>query len=147
MNQGKLLAGAIGNALAAGEAGSRLQSRIERAWAAWQLGEFTDHEISRVAHLVRRAHQAIREAPKKAVERAYADCAHVLHGGLPSQVRRRVPMESVLVLVRDLRNAVSAQAAVVEGTMRLLGWDELFRGVAAEAIRVAWEEDPPVSSR
>jgi hypothetical protein len=145
--QGKLLAGAVSKALESGEATTRLQSRIERAWAAWQLGEYTDREISRVAHLVRRAHEAIREASKKSLESAYVDCAHVLHGGLPSQIRKRVALEDVLVLVRDLRDAVSAQAAVVEGTMRVLRWDELCRGIAAEAIRVAWEEDPPVSSR
>lgn len=146
MKQGRLLSGAIEHAIADGHASRRLQACIERAFLAWQLGPYTDRDISRVAHLVRRAHEAIRAAPKKSLERAYLDCAQVLHGGLPTAVRRRVPLDSLILVIRELREIVSGQTAIVEGTMRLLGWDELGREMATEAIRVAWEEEPPVSS-
>jgi hypothetical protein len=146
MKQGRLLSGAIEHAIADGHASRRLQACIERAFVAWQLGQHTDRDISRVAHLVRRAHEAIRETQKKSLERAYVDCAHILHGGLPTIVRRRVPLEAVIPLMRELREIVSGQTAIVEGTMRLLAWDELAREMSTEAIRVAWEEEPPVSS-
>jgi hypothetical protein len=145
IEHGRSLLGALQRALSQRDASPRMKTSIQRAWAAWQLNGWTDREIARVAHLVRRAHEAIRDSPRKSMEQALLDCASVLYAGLPSAVRRRVVLDDVRELVRQLRDVASARSAVEEGTMRLLGWSELMRGMAQDAIQTAFEEAPPSS--
>jgi len=145
LEHGRALLGALQKALSQRDASPRMKASIERAWAAWQMNGFTDREIARVAHLVRRAHEAIRDSPRKSVDQALLDCASVLFAGLPSAVRRRVVLDDVRELVRQLRDVAGARTAVEEGTMRLLGWSELMRGMAQDAIQTAFEEAPPSS--
>jgi hypothetical protein len=112
---------------------------IERAWAAWTLGGVTTGQILRVAHLVRRAHTAIRETNRTELDLAYRDCAGVLYGGLPSALRQGLPFERVILVVRQLREEADGWAAVVEGTAELLGWRDYARMCAASIIRIAIE--------
>jgi hypothetical protein len=145
LDQGRSLLGALQKALSQRDASPRMKASIERAWAAWQLNGWTDREIARVAHLVRRAHEAIRDSPRKVMDQALLDCANVLYAGLPSAVRRRVVLDDVRELVRELRDVAGARHAIELGTMRLLGWSELMRQMAQEAIQTAFEEAPPSS--
>jgi len=96
-----------------------------------------------VAHLTRRAYDAIRSTSRAGLELAYADCARVLHLGLPSAMRRRLPIEIVIESVRAMRREADRWAAVVEATTLLVGWADANRTRAAEAIRLALQEHPP----
>jgi hypothetical protein len=136
---------ALQKALSQRDASPRMKASIERAWASWQLNGWSDREIVRVAHLVRRAHEALRDSPRKTMDQALVDCAHVLYAGLPSVVRRRVVLDDVRELMRELRDVANARSAVEQGTMRLLGWNELMRAMAQDAIQSAFEEVPPSS--
>jgi hypothetical protein len=111
---------------------------IARAWAAWSLGGVTEAQILRVAHLVSRAHAAIR-ATTTGLQSAYHGAAGVLHSNLPSVIRARMPLERVVYVVRQLRGEADAWAAVVEGTAELLGWKHYGRVHAASVIRAVME--------
>jgi hypothetical protein len=130
----------------AGTASPKLQACIERAYAAWNLEGVPPRQIARVAHLAHRAYDAIRGTSRGGIEAAYADCARILHLGLPSAFKRRVALETVVDIVRAMRREADGWAAVVEATMALLGWADAGRGRAAEAIRQALEEFPPESA-
>ena len=145
LDHGRHLLGALQKALSQRDASPRMKASIERAWAAWQLNGWTDREIVRVAHLLRRAHEALRDSPRKIMDQALSDCANVLYAGLPSVVRRRVVLDDVRELMRELRDVANARSAVEQGTMRLLGWNELMRSMAQDAIATAFEEAPPSS--
>jgi hypothetical protein len=139
----RALSAALEEAQRTGTASPKLQACIERAHAAWNLDGVTTRNISRVAHLVQRAHEAIRSTSRAALEAAYADCARVLHLGLPSAIKRRAQLDVVIELVRAMRREADGWVAVVEATMVLLGWTDATRARAAEAIRQALEEFPP----
>lgn len=113
---------------------------IERMWAAWTLGGTTPKQALKVAHLVRRAHTAIRETQRDELEIAYRDCAGVLYQGLPSAVHQSMPFERVLLVVRNLRQEIDPWHAVVEGTAELLGWKDYARMFAAAFLRVVIED-------
>lgn len=110
---------------------------IERAWAAWQLAGATDTAIARVAHLVDRAYNALRESGKPADEKAIRGCAHVLYSGLPASVRKRTDFANVVEHVRAFASEPDPWRAVVMTTTALLGWQDDALGHAAQAIRVA----------
>jgi hypothetical protein len=145
LEHGRLLLGALQKALSQRDTSPRMKASIERAWAAWQLNGWTDREIARVAHLLRRAHEALRDSPRKVMDQALNDCANVLYASLPSVVRRRVLLDDVRELMRELRDVANVRSAVEQGTMRLLGWNELMRAMAQEAIQSAFEDAPPSS--
>jgi hypothetical protein len=142
----RALSAALKDAEQTAAASPKLQACIERAHAAWNLDGATARNISRVAHLAQRGHEAIRGTSRAALEAAYADCARVLHLGLPSSLKRRVQLEVVIDLVRAMRREADGWVATVEATMVLLGWTDANRARAAEAIRGALEEFPPESS-
>jgi hypothetical protein len=142
----RVLSAALQEAERTAAASPKLQACIERAHAAWTLDGATTRNISRVAHLAQRGHEAIRGTSRAALESAYADCARVVHLGLPSAIKRRVPLEVVIEQVRAMRREADGWVAVVEATMALLGWTDANRARAAEAIRGALEEFPPESS-
>ena len=141
----RALSAALEEAQRTGSASPKVQACIERAHAAWSLDGASTRHIARVAHLAQRAHEAIRGTSRAAVEAAYADCARVLHLGLPSAIKRRIQLDVVIELVRAMRREADAWVAVVEATMVLLGWTAANRARAAEAIRGALEEFPPES--
>ncbi len=116
---------------------------IARTWAAFSLGGASEPQVLRVAHLVSRAHTAIRESHRAAgeLQAAIRDCAGVLHSGMPSAVRERMPSERAVTVVRKLRSEADPWAAVVEGTSELLGWKDYARLHAASAIRAAIERN------
>jgi hypothetical protein len=145
--KGRALSRAIDEAIRAGVASPKLQACIDRAYASWNLDGVPARQIARVAHLSRRAHEAIRSTNRPALETAYTDCARVLHAGLPSLVRKRVPIEIVVDVVRTMRREADGWAAVVESTMLLVGWTHCARARAADAIRAALEEALPESAR
>lgn len=146
MLKSRMLSSALEGTIAQANPGPRLKACIERAWAAWELNGLTDKQIAKVSNLVMRAHRAIRETARSQLNRAIIDCAEILHAGLPSPLKRRTRFELVLDVVRAVRDEADADAAMIAGTMRLCGWSELMREAAAEAIRIALEEYPPVSS-
>lgn len=113
------------------------EATISRTWAAFALGGATEPQILRVAHVVSRAHSAIRDTARTEheLQNAMLDCARVLHGGLPSAIRDRMPVDRSLQVVRRLRQEPDAWSAVVEGTSELLGWTDYARTHAAATIR------------
>jgi hypothetical protein len=141
----RALSNGLDEALRSGHASPKTKACIERAYAAWILDGVPPATIARVAHLSRRAHEAIRNTSRGTLENAYADGARILHMGLPSVLRRRVPIEVAVDLIRNLRREADSWVAVVEATMLLVGWTDAARGRAAEAIRQALEEFPPDS--
>jgi hypothetical protein len=117
------------------------QAAIARAWAAFCLGGVGESQILRVAHLVQRAHTAIRETPraKLDLQAAFHAAAGVLHAALPSAIRQRMPLERSVTVVRRLREEADEWTAIVEGTTELLGWSDYARVHAASAIRAVLE--------
>lgn len=117
------------------------QAAIARAWAAFCLGGATEPQILRVAHVVQRAHAAIRESPRgqQDLQAAFHAAAGVLHAALPGVIRQRMPLERVVYVVRRLREEADAWTAIVQGTTELLGWTDYARVHAATAIRAVLE--------
>lgn len=136
MRRARRLALALEGAIEAGEIDESTEACIERAFAAYELGS-TDKQIATVAHLVQRAHEAIRDTRRSELESAYVDCAEVLLQGLPPHVQRQVSFDEVVDIVRELRREADHWAAIVGGTSRLLGWDEGARAHAVQAVRAA----------
>jgi len=139
MRAARALSDALEADIARGSVDPGQLAAIERAWAAWTLGGVSTGQILRVAHLVRRAHTAIRETNRGELDLAYRDCAGVLYGGLPSALRQGLPFDRVILVVRQLREEADGWAAVVEGTAELLGWKDYARMCAASIIRIAIE--------
>jgi hypothetical protein len=139
----RALSTALEEAQKGGTVSPKIQASIERAHAAWNLDGASTRHIARVAHLTQRGHEAIRGTSRAALEAAYADCARVMHLGLPSAIKRKIQLDVVIELVRGMRREADGWVAVVETTMVLLGWTDANRGRAAEAIRQALEEFPP----
>jgi hypothetical protein len=142
----RALSSAIEEALRTGAPSPKVQACIDRAHAAWGLDGTTTRNISRVAHLAERAHEAIRSTSRAALDNAYTDCARVLHLGLPSAIKRRMQLDTVTEIVRTMRREADKWVAVVDATTVLLGWSDANRARAADAIRQALEEFPPESS-
>jgi hypothetical protein len=117
------------------------QAAIARAWAAFCLGGVTEPQILRVAHIVQRAHSAIRESPRghNDLQAAFQAAAGVLHAGLPTAIKQRMPLDRVVYVVRKLREEADAWTAIVQGTTELLGWTDYARVHAATAIRAVLE--------
>jgi hypothetical protein len=143
MAHGRALTAAIEEALEAGADSPKLQAAIERAYSVWNLDGVSARHISNVSHLCRRAYDAIRNTSRAGLEAAYVDCARILHLGLPSTMRRRIPVEVVVDAVRAMRREADRWVAVVDATMLLVGWVDANRSRAAEAIRRALQEHPP----
>src|SRR6187551_91216 len=78
------------------------QATIARTWASWSMSGASEAHILRVAHLVGRAHGAIRGTPRQdgQLQAAYHACAGVLHSSLPTTIRDRMPFERALYVVR-----------------------------------------------
>jgi hypothetical protein len=117
------------------------EAAIARTWAAFSLGGVTEAQIHKIARVVQRAHTAIRETPRGAseLEIAIHACAGVLYGGLPRQVRARMPLERVVATVRKLRGQADPWAAIVEGVADLAGWKDYARVHAASVVRAVVE--------
>lgn len=118
------------------------QATVARTWAAFCLGGSTEAQILRVAHLVQRAHSAIRATPRGQhdLQAAYHAAAGVLHAALPTGVRDRMPLERAVHVVRKLRDEADPWAAIVEGTSELLGWKDHARTHTAALIRALLEQ-------
>jgi hypothetical protein len=117
------------------------QAAIARTWAAFCLGGATEAQILRVAHVVQRAHTAIRETPRSPQELngAFYAAAGVLHSRLPAAIKQSMPLDRVVFVVRKLREEANAWTAIVDGTSELLGWTDYGRVHAATAIRAVLE--------
>lgn len=117
------------------------QAAIARTWAAYSLSGASEAHVLRVAHLVGRAHGAIRSTPRQQqnLQAAYNACAGVLHSSLPSEIRDRMPFERALFVVRKLHDEADHWAAIVDGTAELLGWKDYARVHAAEVLRAMVE--------
>jgi len=116
------------------------QAAIARTWAAWSMSGASEAHILRVAHLVGRAHGAIRNTPRQTqLQAAYHACAGVLHSSLPTGVRERMPFERALAIVRRLHDEADHWAAIVDGTAELLGWKDYARVHAAAVLRAMIE--------
>lgn len=139
MEAARTLSQALEGMIARGQATQLEQAAVARLHSTWTLGHVSEDHILRVAHLVARAHRAIRETQRQELEGAVRDCAGVLHAGLPSGVRKRVPMERLLYTVRALRETADPWVAVVEATAELVGWKDLGRFHAAALLRCILE--------
>jgi len=117
------------------------QAAIARTWATWSMSGASEAHILRVAHLVGRAHGAIRRTPRQGqqLQAAQHACAGVLHSSLPSAVRDRMPFERALFVVRQLHDEADHWAAIVDGTAELLGWKDYARVHAAAVLRAMIE--------
>lgn len=120
-----------------GELDAFEEAALARTWAAFSLAGSSEPQVLKVAHLVSRAHSAIRESSRTSheLQAAVLDCARVLHAGLPAPIRGRMPLERAVLVVRKLRTEADPWAAVVEGATTLLGWDDYARMHAASVIR------------
>jgi hypothetical protein len=134
MRAARVLADALEESIRRGKIDNLEQAAIERAWYSWTLGGATPRQVLRVAHLVRRAYDALRMSSRSGHEATLRDCAHVLHGNLPAAVKQAVPFERAVWVVRSLREAPDPWVAVVEGTAELLGWKDYARVHAAYVI-------------
>ena len=125
-----------------GAPSERDQAVIARIWAAFTLGDVTEQQLVRVAHVVQRAHAAIRGTARgnSDLQAACHAAAGVLHAALPGTVRERMPVGRTVQIVRRLRDEPDAWAAIVEGTSELVGWKDYARFHAAAAIRTAIEQ-------
>jgi hypothetical protein len=135
MRAARVLADSLEAAIVRGSVDTLEHAAIERAWYAWTLGGATPKYVHRVAHLVRRAHDAIRASSRGPLESALRDCAEVLYGSLPSPVKLTLPFERVVWVIRLIREEADPWVAVVEGTAELLGWKDYARVHAANVIR------------
>lgn len=135
------LSQALGQLIARGSAGTVEQAAVARAWAAWCLGGASEAHVLKVAHVVGRAHAAIRQSQRTDISSAITACASVLHSNLPSVIRERMPFARIVLLVRALRDQADAWAAVVEGSAELLGWKDYALGHAASVIRAVIEKN------
>ena len=115
---------------------------IERAWFAYEMGGVSDREIAKIAHVCERAHSALQGKMSGPIQDAYLACAHVLHAGLPTKLRRKKEEAEVLEIVKAMRRTIDPWSAVVTATSQILGWDLHFREHAAHAIRTALESHP-----
>jgi hypothetical protein len=117
-------------------------ARIERVWSAWNLGGLDDESIQRVAHLVDRAYDALRQEPRRKPSRkssglAISSCAQVLYNGLPPVIQSQLDLSDVMAVVHELERAVEKWPAVVRATAELLGWNKTAMTHAARAIKQA----------
>lgn len=137
----RTLAAWLNERVARGSLSPLEEAALSRTWAAFSLSGSTVPQILRVAHVISRAHSAIRATPRgeSELQAAVHDCAGVLHAGLPTAVRERMPMERAIQVVRGLRTESDPWAAVVQGVSELLGWSDYARAHAAAAIRTAME--------
>jgi hypothetical protein len=141
MRAARALADWLEQRILTGRVNALEQAAIARTWAAFSLGGSTQPEILRVANLVKRAHEAIRESPRRHVDvqAAIHACASVLYAGLPRRVKERMPLERALLVVRVMREQTDVWAAMVEGASELLGWKDYARIHAASVLRAAIE--------
>lgn len=139
MEAARTLSQALEAVISRGAATALEQAAIARLHHAWTLGSVSENHLLRVAHLAARAHRAIRETQRQELDDAVRDCAGVLHAGLPTDVRRRVPMERLLYTVRALRETEDPWVAVVEATCEIVGWKDLSRYHAAALLRAILE--------
>lgn len=128
-----------------GQATPLEQAAIARMLSTWNLGGLSENQVLHVAHLVARGHRAIRETRRHEIESAIRDCAGVIHAGLPTSLRKRVPIERVQLIVRALRDTADPWVAVVEATCELVGWKDLARWHAAAMLRCLLEGIEPGS--
>ncbi len=128
-----------------GQVSALEEATIARTWAAFSLVATPEPTVLRVAHLVSRAHHAIRDSSRSALDlqAAILDCARVLHAALPTQVRERMPIERAIQVVRRVRTESDSWPAVVEGTSELLGWKDYARAHAAAVIRALIDRSRP----
>jgi hypothetical protein len=142
MRAARTLANWLEARISAGQVSTIEQAAIARTWAAYALGGATESQVLRVAHLVGRAHTAIREAAMatQSLQLSFQAAAGVLHSGLPTSIRERMPVERAHYVVRKIRDEADAWAAIVEGTTELLGWKDYARVHAASIIRAVIEQ-------
>jgi hypothetical protein len=140
MQRARHMANALEGAIEAGQVPPSTEAAIERAWAAWELNGVSDRQVAKVAHLTARAHHAMHGASRTRLEKRIIDCALVLHRGLPAALRRRVPLELVVEVVRELHRERDPWPAIVQSTALLLGWVAASQAHAAQAVRIALEQ-------
>ena len=141
MRAARALADWLEERIRAGTVDAVEQAGIARTWTAWSMSGASEAHILRVAHLVGRAHSAIRGTPRQTsnLQAAYQACAGVLHSSMPSGIRERMPFERALFVVRKLHDEADHWAAIVDGTAELLGWKDYARVHAAAALRAMIE--------
>lgn len=139
MRNARILALRLEEAIAEGQVTPSTLLRIERAALAYSALDNSSQQIARVAHLIRRAHRAIRETQRPELENAIRDCAEILFGSLTRRQRAITNLEAVVDLVRHIHSEADPWVATVDATSILLGWQSTAKTHAASAIRSALE--------
>lgn len=140
MRFGRVISATIERAIASGDADLAMRAAMSRAWAAWQLGNYGNRQISQVARLVETTWKALRDTTREDRDAVVRDCATILHNGLPRDMRAWMPQERIVAVVDALANEPDLAAARLEGVARLLGWTDAARAWGAEAISIATGE-------
>ncbi len=135
MRAARVMADSLEDCLARRDVDELERAAIERAWYAWTLGGATPRQVLRVAHLVRRAYEALNRSAHGDEEQSLRGCAEVLHNNLPTPVKQTIPLERALWVVRQMREQPDPWVAIVESTADLLGWKDYARVHAAYVIR------------
>lgn len=137
MNRARILVVSLEEAIRSGGSDPSLVASVETAFAAWEVTRTKPAVVARVAHLVSRAVEAIRTAPRPLDEQALRGCAHILYTGLPASARDKVNFPKIVSLVQGLQKETESWVAVVKATSEILGWTGIALTHAGHAIRVA----------
>jgi hypothetical protein len=137
VNRARILIVSLEEAIDSGDRDPAVVARVEMAFAAWELARTRPATVARVAHLVDRAYEAIRGAPRPLDDQAIRGCAHILYTGLPVSARNKVNFPKVISLVQGLQREPEPWTAIVKTTADILGWSGIALTHAGHAIRVA----------
>lgn len=95
----------------------------------------SDATVSAVAHVVRRAHEALHQDTNPSDVKKKR-CAEVLLTALPESVSRRLIFADALAQVRFLARQPVPERAIAPATAALLGWTEIAAGAVARAVEL-----------
>lgn len=137
MNRARILMVSLEEAIQAGANDPSLVASVETAYAAWELTRTSPARVARIAHLVSRAFDAIRGAPRPLADQEVRGCAHILFTGLPASAREKVNFPKIVSIVHGLQRETDSWTAVVKATAEILGWTGVGLTHAGHVIRVA----------
>ena len=134
MRAARVLAESLESAIARGLIPDEEQA--VRAWDAWTMNGVRHGVVLKVARLVRRAHEALRQAVPPS-EQTIQGCAEIIYNNLPPKQRENIPFERALWVVRSIALVPDPWVAIFHGSIELLGWADGARAHAAYVIRSA----------
>jgi hypothetical protein len=136
MRAARVLAESLESMIARGTIGDMEHAAILRSYDAWTMNGARQAAVLKVARLVRRAHEVLRQSPVPS-EQTIQGCAEIIYNNLPQRQRTNLPFERALWVVRSIAQVPDPWVAIVHGTVELLGWADGARAHAAYVIRSA----------